>query len=89
MHEGAELKYKKTAQAILGAAFDKWTSMRQMGHTGCAIEHYVWDRAGLTALARMTRQWHLEQPCPPLPAQIPEELARLTEFVLVTAVSLA
>ena len=78
----------KSVPAILSAARRDWRTLRSLGHCGCAVEHYCWDRAGITALDRDTRKWHLVQPLPPLPMHIAPEVARLTEFVVVTACAL-
>ena len=86
--EAIRMQHGKTASAILSASFQDWRSLRQMGHTGCSVEHYVWDRASIIALERMTRQWHLEQPHDGSPATVSEEKSRLTEFALVTPCSL-
>ena len=60
-----------------------------MGQVGCAVEHYVWDRASITALDRFVRQWHLHATLPELPPpHILPDIARLTEFVLVTPCAL-
>ena len=88
LSEPTPLTHGKSVPAILAASRANWYSLRQLGHTGCAVEHYVWDRGGITALDRETRKWHLEQAAPSLPAHISERIARMTEFVLVTPCAL-
>ena len=39
----------KSHLAILGAARKSWVTVRSLGHRGCAVDHYVWDRAGFSA----------------------------------------
>ena len=62
--EPIALKHWKSAPAIMAAAQRDWLSLRQMRHTGLAIEHYVTDRAGHAALVRLARRWHVDQPLP-------------------------
>ena len=77
----------KSAAAISAVSFQDWLSLRQLGHLGCSLEHYAWDRAGLTALERLSRQWHKQQELPVLPDDLAPEVLRLTEFVVVTPLS--
>ena len=86
--EPVPLTHGKSAPAILAASHRDWKSLRSIGHSGCCVEHYVWDRAGISALERLTRQWHLAQDMTLLPPDVPEEIARLTEFVCVTPCAL-
>lgn len=82
------LTHGKAAPQIFQACLKDWKSLRQLGHQGCAIEHYAFDRCGIKALERAWRQWHaLEAPgfdglSPP---NVPVDVFRLTEFVVVTA----
>ena len=50
LKEATSLEYGKSVPAILAPACAEWKTLRQRGHTGCAVEHYVFDRAGYTAL---------------------------------------
>ena len=54
--EPVALAYSKSPNAIMEASRKDWQSLRFMGHYGPAIEHYCWDRAGLTMLEKLTRQ---------------------------------
>jgi len=86
--EPTQLKHGKSVDAILSASRRQWRSLRQMGHAGCVVEHYVWDRFGIQALERKTRQWHASQELPMLPPHVTVDVARLTEFVVVTPCAL-
>jgi len=48
----------KTALALYSAGRSFIPSLRRMGHVGVAIQHYVFDRAGYSALARVFKQHH-------------------------------
>ena len=56
LSEPVVLDHGKSANVILEASRVGWKTLRQMGHLGPAVEHYCWDRAGYTALERLTRQ---------------------------------
>ena len=86
--EATPLSHGKTVPCILSASRQHWHSLRQLGHWGCAVEHYCFDRAGITALDRETRRWHLEQDTSLRPSHVSDDLANLTEFVVVTACAL-
>ena len=86
--EPCPLKHGKTCPAILAACREHWQRLRDMGHFGCAVEHYCWDRFGITALEQQTRQWHAMQPMPAPPAHIDPEVLRLSEFVCITPCAL-
>ena len=45
LKEPTALEYGKSVPAILAPCCAEWKTLRQRGHTGCAVEHYVWDRA--------------------------------------------
>ena len=85
--EPSPLQHGKSVNAILQASLRDWKSLRQLGHAGCAVEHYVWDRMGIGSLERTMRQWHRHQQVlghgalaqSTLPA-----ILNLTEFVVVT-----
>ena len=86
--EPAPLHYGKSVPAILSASRKHWWTLRALGHRGCVVEHYCWDRFGIISLDRETRKWHAAQPLPPLPLHISPEVARLTEFVVITPCAL-
>ena len=86
LQEPLPLKHGKTAHAILQACLKDWRSLRQLGHTGCAIEHYCFDRFSITAHERLWRQWHQmsARSFVSPDANVSPEVLRLTDFVLVT-----
>ena len=86
--EPVALAHGKSANAILEASRKDWRSLRQMGHFGPAVEHYCWDRAGLTTLERLSRQWHKNQDHGGRPRDLSEQASRLLEFVVITPCSL-
>ena len=84
--EPVNLIFGKSVNAIIQASLKDWDRVRDLGHMGCAIEHYVFDRAGITALERNMRQWHqrharifAREPVDRIP-----ELLELSEFVVIT-----
>ena len=80
------LTFGKTANAILQAPLKEWQPLRDMWHRGPVIEHYCWDRAGLTALERNVRQWYTQRPVPLHLAsdELPAYIIALTQFIVVT-----
>ena len=88
LSEPVSLSYGKSVPAVLGACFKDWKRLRSMGHWGCSIEHYVFDRAGFSAMDRMIRQWHEEIPFENVPTHFSVDVARLTEFTLITPCAL-
>jgi hypothetical protein len=48
----------KSADRIFEACRAQWASLRQMGHRGGAIQHYVFDRCAYSKLCRRMEQWH-------------------------------
>lgn len=87
LSEPVPLTAGKDVPRILAAAQKTWHSLRSLGAQGCVVEHYCWDRAGLTALERQCRRWHLSQPVPdtvPYKKGIREYL----EFVVITPCAL-
>ena len=86
--EPVSLEYGKGVNAILQASWKDWQGLRALGHKGCAVEHFVWDRAGITALERGVRQVHAKQATmvreDGLPAHLSADLLALTEFVVIT-----
>ncbi len=87
LQDPVTLTHGKSADAIFQACGKDWRSLRQMGHGGCAIEHYCYDRLGIESHERLWRQWHsLHAPeFDALADGMPADMFRLTEFVLVTA----
>ena len=88
LSEPVALAHGKSANAILEASRKDWRSLRQMGHFGPAIEHYCWDRAGISTLERLSRQWHLNQDHGGRPRDLSERASRLLELVVMTPCSL-
>ena len=88
LSEPTRMAHGKSANAVLQASLKDWRTLRELGHVGCAVEHYAWDRAGITALERNTRQWHEQQKAQQdhlcTESRNADDLA-LTEFVVVTA----
>ena len=73
------------ASACLSAARQGWKWIKEFGHRGCAIEHFVWDRKGFKKLERETRQWHKAQPHPnTCPPDMDMDTHLLTDFLVVT-----
>lgn len=87
LQEPVPLTHGKTALAIFSACGKDWMTLRQMGHTGCAIEHYCYDRFGISAHERLWRQWHAmsAETMGPAGPHVSLEALRLSEFVVVTA----
>ena len=88
LREPTRLSHGKKAAAILAAAHQGWKTLRELGHQGCIVEHYVWDRAGLSALERQTKEWHLSQGPLPESETITPEAQELLEIVVVTPCAL-
>ena len=78
LSEATPMVFGKTTGAILGACFKDWQSLREMGHVGCAVEHYVFDRLSIGALERLCRQRHQDQQLPELPSDVSPHVARLS-----------
>ena len=86
LKEATSLVHGKSAAAILGVCWPEWTTLRARGHAGPAVEHYVFDRCGYTALERVTRQHHMES-CRTyrhLAPEKPADYLPLTEFLVYT-----
>ena len=85
--EPVPLSHGKAVPLVLAAARRTWTSLRALGAKGCIVEHYCWDRAGISALERQCRQWHLSQP---IPDDLPysDAVKPHLEFVVVTPCAL-
>ena len=85
--EPVPLTETKEVPMVLAAARKTWHSLRALGATGCIVEHYCWDRAGITALERHIRQWHEVQPVPDA-VSYPPKVREHLEFVVVTPCAL-
>ena len=87
LSEPVPLTKGKDVPHILSAAHQTWHTLRALGAKGCVVEHYCWDRAGITALERMVRHWHMTQAVPDtLP--YPPEIRKHFEFVVITPCAL-
>ena len=84
------LDHGKSASAIFESCVKDWRSLRQMGHAGCAIEHYCFDRFAISAHERLWRQWHamVAGRFDPMAVGMDVQIFRLTEFVVVTPCAL-
>ena len=83
MAEAVPLHKTKRAAAILAAAHKGWVDLRALGHKGPLIDHFVWDRAGLTRLEHDSRLWHAARPRYEPPADLdPDTFAKLNFFVV-------
>ena len=49
LDEATPLHHGTSAPSMFPVCAKKWKTLRQCGHTGIALEHYVFDRKGLTA----------------------------------------
>ena len=82
-----KLAHGKTAPRIFEACLKDWVTLRSLGHKGCAVEHYCYDRAGIDAQERLWRQWHAENAASfeVHRGDVSLHHFRLSEFILVTA----
>ena len=88
LSEPVPLTLGKEVPMVLAAARKTWHSLRALGACGCIVEHYCWDRAGLSALERSCREWHMSQPIPDAVHIWPEAVRQYLEFVVVTPCAL-
>ena len=58
IQDAVPLKHGKSCAAQFTVCARDWKSLRQMGHVGCAVEHFCWDRQGITMHERLWRQWY-------------------------------
>eukprot|EP00974_Lingulodinium_polyedra_P068806 6663290-Lingulodinium_polyedra.AAC.1 len=58
LQDPVPLEHGKSVPCIAAACLKDWQSLRELGHSGCAIEHYCFDRFGIEALEKTFRQWH-------------------------------
>ena len=80
------LVHGKKCDAIFSACKRGWVTLRTLGHEGCAVEHYCYDRMGIDSHARLWRQWHqmTQEGFSDMQTDVPTEILRLTEFMVVT-----
>ena len=85
VHDPVHLKHQKSAHAIVEVLRRDWETGRQLGHVGCAVASYKFDRLVLTALERIWRKVHAaDAPCHDgLSLGLPTDVFRLTQFVIV------
>ena len=62
-------------------------SLRAAGHTGEVVEHYAWDRAKFTALARLAKAWHNAEVFART-TTVTSDMLSLTQFVVCTPCAL-
>jgi len=86
LQDPTPLNNGKSADAIFQACLKDWKSLRSLGHVGCAVEHYAYDRCGITAHERYWQQYHSMVKCQfdHLSPGLPIAMFHLTEFILVT-----
>ena len=87
LSEPVPLSHGKDVPRVLAAARKSWHSLRSLGAQGCVVEHYCWDRLGITALERQCRRWHLSQPVPET-VPYPQGIREYLEFVVITPCAL-
>ena len=61
LREPMPMVHGKTAAAEWSICEAFSQSLRQAGHLGPAVEHYCWDRAKYSALARLAKAWHVRE----------------------------
>ena len=87
LQEAVPLAHGKTVPAIQACQLRDWRSLRQMGHAGPSVEHYVFDRASYSAMERFLRQWHAHWPTKnqlPKSVAFSHEVIADIEFVVFT-----
>ena len=67
-----DVAYAHRQQCVPFTFQEDWKRLRDLGHWGCSVEHYVFDRAGLVTLDRMIRQWHEATPYSNMPDDMVE-----------------
>ena len=85
VHDPVLLKHRKSSHAIADVLRRDWKTGRQLGHAGCAIQSYRFNRFALSALERIWQQVHTaDAPCHDgLAPGLPKDVFRLTGFVIV------
>jgi hypothetical protein len=79
----------KSAPAIFELCLRSWKSLRSLGHSGVAIEHYAFDRCGYEMLSRLFRGWHkVNASMYDQMSTLPSDVFRMTELVVSTACAL-
>jgi hypothetical protein len=58
LQDPVKLQFGKSAHAIFQCCIRDWSTLRQLGHAGLALEHYSNDRCGATALERIFKGYH-------------------------------
>ena len=86
LQEPMPLDHGKPCPAQFEACRKDWKSLRQLGHAGPAIEHYCFDRFGISGHERLWRQWHamVADSFQHLAVNSSTDLLQLSEFVLIT-----
>ena len=77
---------KSVAQTLQVCRKTGWVTLRQMGHVGIAVEHYVFDRFGIKTWEQLLHGWHavLAIQYDDLSPEIPVNVFRDMEWVVVT-----
>lgn len=75
----------KKALQLTEAVRSQWKTLRQAGHRGPALQHYIFDRGCFTALERHVLQFHKLIAGQFAGEGRPTELCDLCEFILITA----
>ena len=84
LREPMPMTHGKTAPAEWAICQASSLSLREAGHQGPAVEHYAWDRAKYTALARIAKAWHAREEFESSGGVSKQEL-ELSQFVICTA----
>ena len=87
LSEPVPLTKGKAVPMIVAAARQTWQSLRTLGASGCVVEHYVWDRAGIDSLERHCRAFDQAQLLPVHQKYSKETMSDM-EFVVVTPCAL-
>ena len=91
LNEPTPLDNGKTILAQFAVCRKAWTTLRQSGHQGPAIEQYIFDRAGQMGMCNIFYAWHnliLNSDELPSDELRPKNLLELTEFFVESACSL-
>ena len=88
INEAVPLYEGKTAPAILAAAHRGWAYLRDLGHAGLLIDHFVWDRAGFTKLESESRLWHAARERPSPPRGVSADMFAEMDMMVVTPCAL-
>ena len=88
LNEAVPLYHGKQVTSVLAAAHRGWANLRDFGHRGLLLDHFVWDRAGLTKLESESRLWHASRKRPSPPSDMNEEMFAHMDMMVVTPCSL-